>query len=185
MELDDLYFNWLVEKVMTPYDMDAYSTLLSALHDTVFIVTVGMDMNREMDGINLRHRFGYECNIPTEDINNILMDKDCTVLEVMVALAIKIEENVMYDPDKGNRTPLWFSTMIYSLHLVNLTNDYWDPDKYYDKIFTALNRRFAPNGDGGWFTLEQPIEDMRNVEMWYMAMWWLNEYIAKEGTSNV
>ena len=42
-------------------------------------------------------------------------------------------------------------------------------------IFRFLHRQYKPNGEGGLFTLEHPKYDLRNEEIWYQAMWYLDE----------
>ena len=76
-----------------------------------------MDADRAEDGINLRYRFGYENGYESAMIASYLDDRPCSVLEMMVALSMKMEEQIMDDPDIGDRTSVWFWKMIDNLGL--------------------------------------------------------------------
>ena len=38
-----------------------------------------------------------------------------------------------------------------------------------------LDRDILPNGDGGLFVLKKPYDDMRNVDIWTQANWYISE----------
>ena len=80
---------------------DRYKILLCQLHGIIFYNLIDMDADRAEDGINLRYRFGYENGYESAMIASCLDNRPCSVLEMMVALAIKIEEQIMDDPDNG------------------------------------------------------------------------------------
>ena len=78
--------------------------LLEHLDNINFTYSIPFDENRFNDGQDLRYRFGYENNIAGYDIDEMSFRKGpCSILEMMVALAIKCEENFMSDPANGNR----------------------------------------------------------------------------------
>ena len=47
----------------------------------------------------------------------VWMIRPCSVLEMMIALSMRCEEQIMDDPDIGNRTGQWFWDMIDNLGL--------------------------------------------------------------------
>ena len=101
--------------------------------------------------------------------------RDCSMLEMMVALAIKAE-NIVGDSSVGDRTPLWFWSMIQSLGLLWTAEDEnYDETKVIFIIDCFINHDYAENGKGGLFTVEDPPHDMRNVEIWNQMCWFLNE----------
>jgi hypothetical protein len=137
-----------------------------------------MDGNRAEDGIDLRYRFGYKREYERLMITTYLTDRDCSVLEMLVALAIRCEEHIMDDPDIGNRTGQWFWSMIVNLGL-KFMNDKNYNKAYTDKvIFKFLNRAYEPNGDGGLFTIANCKYDLREVEIWYQMCWYLADIIT-------
>lgn len=118
-ELNDTYFNWMCQLVFDGrYSKKlSYRRLLKVLHKIEFTYSIPMDGNRAEDGIDLRYRFGYENGYSSSMISAYLDNKTCSVLEMMIALAIRCEEHIMDDPDVGNRTGQWFWNMIVNLGL--------------------------------------------------------------------
>lgn len=81
-------------------------------------------------------------------IASCLDNRPCSVLEMMVALAIKIEEQIMDDPDIGNRTGLWFWKMIENLGLKTMRDAVIDTDYVEKIIFRFLDRNYQRDGSG-------------------------------------
>ena len=178
------YFEWMLRKVgVTRRSRPSYYILCDELNSIEFEFYIDMDVNRYQDGLDLRFRFGYEEGINHETIINELDDHGCTVLEMMVALAINCEIHIMYDPEYGDRTSVWFSGMISSLGLDKYDDNHYDSDAVYKIVKRFLTRAYKPNGSGGLFTLKNPLKDMRTVEIWYQLNWYLNELIEEESHS--
>lgn len=178
-ELNNRYFNWMCQLVSgRRYTRGrSYRKLLRLLHDTDFYYSIPMDGNREADGIDLRYRFGYECSFDDSMIATYLDDKPCSVLEMMIALAIRCEKNIMDDPDIGDRTGEWFWDMIDSLGLSDMDDDDYDELYSRDVIKRFLDRKYKWNGDGGLFRIKRPRGDMRDVEIWCQMCWYLDELV--------
>lgn len=176
-ELINEYFEWIYQLVCKDAKGLSYRKLLCKLYDTPFNYTVAMDGNRAEDGVDLRYRFGYECGFANSAVADYLDNKDCSVLEMMVALAIRCEEHIMDNPDIGDRTGKWFLDMIVNLGLEKMTDDHFDK-RYVESVLDRfLNREYRRNGDGGLFTVHHSRIDMRSVEIWYQAMWYLDEVL--------
>ncbi len=177
-ELNDMYFEWMYHIVCDDNRYTkrfSYRRLLHCLHDIPFTFIIPMDGNRAEDGIDLRYRFGYENQIDGSAIATFLDDKKCSVLEMMIALAIRCEEHIMDDPDIGNRTGQWFWNMIINLGLGQMSDGRFNDRKAREIVDIFLNREYEQNGSGGLFTLKHSHRDMRNVEIWYQMNWYLNE----------
>lgn len=176
-ELISRYFEWMCNLVCgTRYSKKtSYRKLLSYLYDRQFYYTIDLDGNREADGINLRYRFGYECRYNDTLIATYLDDKPCSVLEMMIALAIRCEEHIMEDSDFGDRTGQWFWNMIVSLGLGSMTDSRFDICKADEIVDRFLDRKYKRNGEGGLFTIEDGRRDMRNIEIWYQMCLYLEE----------
>lgn len=164
------YYNWLCN-IIKPLNGETYNQLLKFLFDTDFVYIIEMDVNRYIDGIDLRNRFIYETNMPIEPFYN---DKKCSVLEMMVALSIACEERIMGNTKYGDRTSEWFWNMIDNLGLINLYDGNYDEDVATNKILTFLNREYSPNGFGGLFTVDDSFGDIRNVDIWYQLLYYFN-----------
>ena len=171
------YFDWMYGLVCDHFDGLSFRKLLSYLYDKEFTYTVGMDGNRAEDGMDLRYRFAYESYYNDAMISEYLDDKDCSVLEMMVALTIRCEENIMDNPDFGDRTGLWFWNMLESLRLDNMSDDAFD-DKYVDRVIEKfLNHEYERNGKGGLFTVPRSKHDLRTVEIWTQMCWYLDSIL--------
>ena len=172
--LKNEYFDWLCQSI---YDRQhtRFGGLLKLLHEREFIYIINMDGNRFEDGIELRYKFAYERGHDYRMIATYLDDKPCSILEMMVALARRFEENIVGDYTVGDRTSQWFWTMIDSLGLGRMDDTRLQKKLCDDIIDTFLNRNYAPTGEGGLFTVHASRRDMRTVEIWYQACAYFNE----------
>ncbi len=173
-ELRGQYFEWLCSKVECPAE---YSKLMSYLFDKTFVYTIGMDVNRAEDGIDLRYTFGEEEDIDPRIISSVIDDRLCSMLEMMVALAIRCETHIMSNSEYGDRTKEWFWGMIDNLGLSDMTDDGFDHRKAEKAIDRLLTHRYAKNGSGGLFTVKSRSHDMRTAEIWYQMCWYLDTII--------
>lgn len=172
-QLKERYFNWLYNKVMS--SRLSYRKLLRRLNEIPFTYILMMDENRLEDGLNLRYRFGQEEGVPQVEIVNRLDISECSVLEMMAALAIRCEESIMNDPEVGDRTSRWFMDMLHNLGLSAMDDSNYDQEEVDRKIDILLHRRYASDGRGGLFHLKHCTDDLRNVQIWYQMNWYLNE----------
>ena len=169
------YFDWLCEVIDYGGKTKFYKRTLKLLHHIDFSYTIPKDANRFEDGIDLRYRYGYEHHIDYPEIADILDSKPCSVLEMMVALALRCEEHIMYDAEKGDRQSKWFWKMFDNLGLKEMTNSNFDEDYILDSVERFLRRDYDADGTGGLFTTSDPTKDMRTEEIWYQLMWYLND----------
>ena len=171
------YFDWLCDVVCGKRYSEhvSFRKLLSYLHDTEFIFSIPKDANRAEDGVNLRYRFAIS-QYHEESVDSILYDLDgpCSVLEMMVALALRCEETIMDDASIGNRTGQWFWGMIANLGLGSMTNDKFDIRLVEDSVRRFLCREYEPDGRGGLFYIRRCDRDLRFVEIWHQLCWYLD-----------
>ena len=176
--LDNLhidYFEWMCDLVCNDRHSRrvSYKKLLAYLHEREFTYILDMDGNRAEDGIDLRYRFAYEKGYDYRLIACYLDNRPCTILEMMVALAMRCEEHIMYDSDIGDRTEQWFWKMIDNLGLGNMTDSKFDK-RYSDEVIDIfLDRKYKRNGEGGLFTIEHCEHDLRDIDIWYQLNWYL------------
>lgn len=170
------YFDWLVKKVNgKPSDSRAtFHNLLCLLHSTAFRNVMDEDENRVSDGIDLRYRFAvYKGRDEDPDTILDILSGPCTVLELMIALAIRCEE-IMDDPAIGNRTPQWFWEMVVNLGLGAMYDERFDKQKSIDILNRFMDRKYDKNGKGGLFRIRSSKSDLRKVELWYQMCWYLD-----------
>lgn len=173
--LSEEYFNWMYSLVCD--ERMPYKKLLTHLHETEFTFTLPMDNNRAEDGVDLRYRFAYEFEYSYAMIAEYLDNKPCSVLEMMVALVQRFEEQIADNPEIGDRKKRWFMSMIHSLGLKMMTDATFD-EHFVDRvIYRFLNRDYKPNGEGGLFTVHNYRRDMRLVDIWYQMCWYLDEVL--------
>lgn len=173
IEMQNEYFEWMCSLVA---GKKRDQRLLMHLHDVAFVYIIPMDGNRAEDGIELRYRFGRENGYDERIVAAYLDDRDCSVLEMMIALAFRCED-VMYDPDAGDQTTRWFWTMIDSLGLSNMSDEHYNKQYVDATIDILLNRQYERNGEGGLFTVKNCDVDMRSIEIWYQMSRYLNDIL--------
>lgn len=172
------YDNWIISLTTRwCYNYGCYSKLMEYLHSIIFYATIQLDENRISDGKELRIKFTESTNYTYADAHLYLMDYPVTVLEVITALAMRCEDEIMRDTVLGDRTYEWFFEMLISAHLDVCDDDNFE-EPYVDEVVTRiLQRTYSSNGDGGLFTVNDPTKDLRKVEIWYQLMMHLNEVI--------
>ena len=174
------YFKWLCNIVCGKrYSKQvSYQKLLNCLHNIDFRYSIPRDENRANDGIDLRYRFArLKHHDDPYDLILDILDRPCSVLEMMVALAIRCEESIMTDTHYGDRTGQWFWVMITSLGLGAMRDDIYDEEYVENCLIRFLNHDYEPNGKGGLFTIRGIKEDLRKVEIWYQLCWYLDTII--------
>lgn len=171
------YFNWMYDlmcKDRYPNQI-SYRKLFAYLHNTEFRYLISRDENRAEDGIDLRYRFAsFNDNRNSYDRIVKCLDGPCSVLEMMIALAIRCEETIMDDPSLGDRTSQWFWGMIVNLGLGSMTDDRYDKWKVESVINKLLDRQYDSDGKGGLFRIKNCNRDMRTAEIWYQLCWYLD-----------
>lgn len=176
-ELSNQYFDWLCDIVNDGrLEEDfSYDKLLSYLHSVEFIYLIPMDKNWASHGEDLRYRFArtQHRDIPDDDILYDL-GGPCSVLEMMVAVALRCEECIMDDPSYGNRTGQWFWGMIVNLGLGDMYDRRFDIRYVSEVVDRFLSREYEPDGRGGLFTIEDCDRDLRDVEIWHQLLWYLD-----------
>ena len=174
-QIIDEYFEWLYDTVggKRYSDQISFRKLLMHLHGREFRFIIPNDRNRAEDGACLRYRFSVEKGF--NDVPGCL-NGPCSVLEMMVALAMKCEENIMDDPHIGNRTGQWFWSMITNLGLGSMMDSRYDQRIVDDTIDRLINRQYEANGKGGLFTVKRHNRDLRDVEIWYQLCWYLESF---------
>ncbi len=170
--INDEYFEWLCELIdIGRFSKHiSYRKLLIHLHNIEFTWLIPRDDNRADDGVKLRRRFGL---VREDPALSDYISGPCSVLEMMVALAIRCEETIMDDTRMGNRTGQWFWGMVHNLGLSPMTDSKFDKRFVDDTIARFLNRDYEPDGKGGLFTVRHCDRDLRDVEIWCQLSWYL------------
>ena len=173
-KINNEYFNWLYELVCKRRytSQISYKKLLMCLHNVEFRYSIDRDENRAYDGMDLRVRFGYETGYNTD-----CLDDPCSVLEMIVALAIRCEECIMDDTKYGDRMTQWFWGMLTNLGIGFMSDDRFDKIFVMDAVNRLLDRDYEPDGRGGLFTIKHCDQDLRDVEIWFQLLWYLDSIV--------
>lgn len=159
----DKYLEWLFNIIKLDEQAFDYSLLMEQLFETEFEWSVENDDNRAKDGEALRNEYGYRFGGP------------CSVLEMMIGLARRIETDIMGDPNDVDHTDFWFWKMVENLGLLVYSDRNFKYDSVNYIIRRLIERKYKADGNGGLFPLKYPEEDQRNVEIWFQMCEWLNE----------
>ena len=162
------YFDWL-GMIAFPdgVQRSEYYDALRKLYDVEFRWSMTMDRNRAKDGEQLRVIFEDEVGEPCDKFG------PCSVLEMMVALAIRCESQIMYDPDEGDQTHIWFWEMFNNLGFSSFDNEFYDEREMRIILRRFLDRDYDPDGYGGPFYIQNFDGDMRKIEIWYQLSYYL------------
>lgn len=175
-DLEQRYFVWLIDKIDDGEKAEQYKYLLHKLHEINYWskLDVPLDSNRYDDGVNLRYLFAEERQIPQPVIASELDIRDCSMLEMLVALSIRIEESGMGIPYEGINPGRWFWMFVKNIgYFYSPFND----DMIYKKTDIFLNRKFNPDGsNGNLVVLNKPDVDLRIIDIWYQIQLYLANY---------
>lgn len=169
--MDEGYFETLCNLVGALDEDPGYLLLCRDLYFTPFYWTIPEDENRAADGIDLREEFGY-----FEDFA-----EPCSVLEVLIAIARRMDFEMADPVCGGSITKACFWSLIGNLGLDICTDDNYDECHLWDSEYVAsrldrwMSRSFEPDGTGGIFPLEYTTVDQRTVEIWYQMFAYLRE----------
>lgn len=177
------YFKWLYSNV-DRRSQPEYIKLCEVLYNRPFIWSVPNDDNRCEDGKDLRETFLRERpGAENPDIIDEFLEEDCTVFEVLVAIAKRMDF-ILYDLNRSEKTPKWFMCLLENLNLDGFTDEMDSGDalrpaiiKEVDHILDVwLNRKYDRYGNGGLFPIKGNCpRDMRRTELWYQMHAWLEE----------
>lgn len=172
------YFEWMYREMRGSRFPESvtHRKLFTRLHKTIFTYLFEKDENRADDGINLRRRFAliFYGEEHSDRITRELSGP-CSVLEMIMALAVRCEETIMDDPSYGNRTTQWFWRMLGNLGLGTMSDDRYEEDIVDYAIRRFLTRDYEPDGKGNIFYIRNYQYDMRREDIWHQLLWYLDD----------
>lgn len=179
-DIFEQYFVWLKNMVDTEERRsEDYICVLWKIYNQNFSPSLRMDLNRVADGYKLREMFvRFNC-YDRNDISEY-MNMPSNLLEVIIAIAMRCENDIMIDLEEGDHFERWFWRMIFNLGFGDMTNLNYD-ELEADRILNRFAlRRYSPDGYGSLFYIEGCQSDMRKVDIWTQLNWYLN-YITEGG----
>lgn len=161
--LDELYFDWLYRQVADPDQDLTFWDVLRVLYKTEFVWIVPNDENRIADGRALREDFLKKERIRLRRSEQNWIELGCSMFELMVGLAIRLESQA----DKG-KAHYWFWELMDNIGLGGFNDSVEVPVSHVEEVLEmVIQRYYKKNGYGGFFPLENPQQDQREIELWY------------------
>lgn len=167
------YIHWVMKDKlhMTDREMRDYVKLVDILANIEFIWIHPMDVNRAMDGLELRSDFEYETGGYIDKSSGLL--QRCSFFEMLAALAIRCENQLMRNLSIGDRTSRWFFEF---LNNIGLDNKSTNEKEVRDILENVMTGNFATDGSGGMFPLKKRRGiNQRSEQIWKQMSAYINE----------
>jgi len=170
LNLPEDYLRWLEPLLRDEYSdqTKTYWDLTNLMFQREFGWVVDRDRNRIQDGLDLRVEFAHLHRVRTEVMDPI---GPCSFLEVLIGLSRRLAFTA------GGEAPGWAWQLLGNLEFHRMS----DPlsrhkqQKAEEIMSTVIERRYLPDGTGGFFPLAWPDDDQTQIELWYQ----LNAYVAE------
>lgn len=182
--IEVIYLPWLLKFVADERLMERYKHLFHKLYSTPFNHRnmKEHDFDRSMDGKNLRWRFERTHEHDISHISAVefmeFEDKPCSMLEMLVALSLRIEESLTSDTRQGDRTGQWFWEMLTNLGIGYMSDIKYDEGTYRRCINAFHDYSYSSDGKGCLFRArDKSVEDMKKLDIWYQMCAHINEVL--------
>lgn len=179
MKISRTYYDWLLYKVCEDDQKKIFSRLFTVLADTEFYSDIERDSNLLEHCMSMREDYKDEA-----DFNGAEVDPEVgpvTLLEIMILLCVKAED-IMQGFDEVN-CERWFVDMLNNSGLIRYQNSRYNDVDVRCIITDILRRKYEWNGRGGLFYIPilSPKIDLRDVELWYQLMWYIDYCTDEKG----
>lgn len=157
------YYGWLMDMIGGPGE---YSLVLKKLNEMEYTSPIAMDENRAEDGLLLRYYYKKETG------KNCEKTGPCSILEMLIGLALRTENDFLFDPKVGNRVNQWFWDMFFTAGLGEFTDN--GQKKWANAHF--LDSKVGRDGRLKLFKMAKSPENFDKMEVW----WQLCRYISEK-----
>ena len=147
------YLKYLMDKVGADQRLLPLCRKLNQI-EFIYDESIPTDVNREYDGLDQRIFYRNE----TGKLSGMESLGRASVLEVLVALAVRIDLDIMGEPGLS-RPDRWFELMLNNLSLKNGRN-------VDGKVELWLTRTFPSTGEGSLFPLKRCPYNQRYISIW-------------------
>ena len=158
------YIHWVLKEKLGLNDKEVRKNLniVLALAKVEFVWRHPMDENRAIDGLELRDDFEYETGDYLDKSSGL--PPNCSMFEMLAALAIRCENQLMRDAMVGDRTSKWFFEFLDNLGLLDCNN----------RDVKDICNDFM-DGTLEMFPLKKRGIKQKNEQIWKQLMAYLNE----------
>ena len=160
------YYIWLCD-VINLRAHRGYSKLIKQLSEIEFYWSVANDGDRAEDGKRLRIDYIFDTDDRSDDS---WVDEPCSVLEMLIALASRLRNDIM--PEYDIETDDWFWKFISNLGLDLYNDRNWSKIEVGERVNSFLSR------DGKvvlFFSEKHTKKQHKKLEIWYQMHFWLAE----------
>lgn len=167
------YLYWLIGQVCdNAHKASNYISLFNLLQETEFYWSIDLDENRAYDGLKLRDLYISKGG----KLSQVDINRPVSMLEVLVAMAIRCEDDKMHEDSLGDRTPVWFWGMIKNASLLSEDDDNIDDIYVRARLKDILDRNYGRHGEGGLFYTNDLSchRNFKRIELWEQLGHWLN-----------
>lgn len=175
------YLCWLMNQAQIEAGgPGGYSHLCEVLQGTYFVSLVAFDENRAAEGKALRSEWADTDDGDIDALEEELIPYTCTAMELILVLARRMHFE-MCDSQFDAGIGKWTAELLENAGLATFRNDIFetDPEGSERKIRVILHdiiyRKYMWNGKGGFFPVQYPEMDQRNVELLVQ----MNNYLAE------
>lgn len=156
------YFNWLMDIIGGPGE---YEDFIKLLYNTEYYSNIPNDQNRAVDGLELRYYYEKETGLLCEKTG------PCSVLEMMIKLAMRTENGFLFDQKVGNRTNLWFWEMFSNAGFDKIAKNgqkKWANAHFLDKFLARETGTY-------FFKMAKSPENFGEMEVWEQLCRYISE----------
>lgn len=162
------YFMWLCKQVELNSAFDpkseefstnpanpSYFHLAQMLFNKEFVPIVPFDENRAVDGQALRY---WYANLHSCFNDYSALNGPCNLLEMMVALAQRIDRELMIGPEFDDRSALWFWEMLGNLDISKYDDAHFTPEnsvKISHILDNLVDRNYGKMGQNSLFPMRK------------------------------
>ena len=182
--LEEQYFGWLITKIANERVYPRYKRLFKTLYSTRFRYEQmkPFDIERAKDGKSMRYLFERKMDDYLHDVSGRefieFEESPINMLEMIVALAVRIEDSMMGSESEGDRTSQWFWEMISNLGIGAMSDIQFNQNEYDRCMTNFFNYSYDPNGKGCMFRSEKfTIFQMSEKDIWYQMQAHLNDVV--------
>ena len=197
IKVKDSYFNYLLSLISSD-EIDArqdYYNLCTLLFDTEYTVLNPMDNNRANDASTLRERWLDNIRVKDERLKqeyaNDVVVTPISVLEVLIALCVKVEDQILANPDVDYIAAKLFWELMDNLVKYGtfgtaykkasdiLTDEKWctfTEDAMKASIKKVVTRTYHEDGRGGLFPIDKCKTNQRKMHLWANCMYYISTY---------
>ena len=187
----DEYLDWLLTLVNTglryhklPLEYEKRSSMIKILFETRWSPLQSDDKLCYMDAIALREDFMERNDVLEDELH--MVDK-CTVLELLISLSVKLDEDPILSPQIGCRPGDWFVTMLKNIYLWpcedETMDEEWSDTSIKQTLDIFVNRKYRDDGRGGniFITNEPKHQDYTLIGLWKQAcMYAINIFMREQ-----